>query len=414
MDKTIVVLVDDPQLRGDPSLVGVALPAGAATYRGSVSFAPMAADWPQRQALLGERAASFAQQPIPTVDEAFDWTYFGSVPPEQTGPLLRGDEWLVLEGLSPRHPVLRTQLPGAWVSVRVSLPLADGGPLPLVVRADMLRIDGERGQCSILWRGSFPVADETTIDQHSIWVTVGLPGEAQDVWPPTQGALAGSLAPELAAAQPPPATAPATSAAAPATRAAAPGLDAPPRAAPVVSAPASRSPWSQGQPATGGAPLAPPAPAPIAVHGDDPLDGTVGLSGSQHLSAGQQRAMPFAKPTGAGAAPKRVSPFAAKLGGAAPARKRVSPFAAASGGGPAQGAPPAADSFDKTVALDSLEDPLSGTVPLTSADQLSAQQRQATPFEEEAETAASTDEDEPSASPWAGSKQGPPQGGQQG
>jgi hypothetical protein len=91
---------------------------------------------------------------------------------------------VVLEGLRPDERRVRSRLPAAkgralvfWAGEDV----AEREPLDLV--ADTLRIDSDRGTCSVTWRKSFAVEHESHLSELRIVGAVQL-GDAPVVWPP--------------------------------------------------------------------------------------------------------------------------------------------------------------------------------------------------------------------------------------
>ena len=145
-------------------------------------FAPIGRAWHVRKRLLGSTPRQVVEAPVPEFPETFDWSYFQSAPPDQRMSHLDGGEWIVLEGLHPTLPVLRSKLPGARALARVyglsAVGLAEG--LPLELRADTLRIDGALGQCTVVWRRSFPVASEALLARVRVVAGVELPGAPID------------------------------------------------------------------------------------------------------------------------------------------------------------------------------------------------------------------------------------------
>ncbi len=79
----------------------------------AAGFGPIARTWPARSACsaaVPRREARGA--PIAEIPDDFDWSYYQAAPPGQQTDILRGDEWIVLEGLS-SSALLRTRLPDA-------------------------------------------------------------------------------------------------------------------------------------------------------------------------------------------------------------------------------------------------------------------------------------------------------------
>ena len=149
----------------------------------TVGFGPISQSLPARKKLLrGARRALLGD--VPTLAEDIAWTYFHAAPPDQRIDWLRGDEWIVLDGLHPSLPSARTRLPGARGLARVhgleGFGVADGQPLDL--HADTLRIDGDDRHVTVTFRGVFPVTDEAALEVLSVVAGIEMPG-APIAWP---------------------------------------------------------------------------------------------------------------------------------------------------------------------------------------------------------------------------------------
>jgi hypothetical protein len=151
----------DPQRRGRPA-----------------GFEPIPERWPLRRKQLGALDPRILRAAIPDIPEAFPWAYFQAAPPDQRIDFLRGDEWIALEGMHPEVTRLTSCLPGARGVARVYGPapdLAAGRPVPLV--ADTITIDADRRGCSVIWRGSFPLASEDDLRRLHIFAGVEIGGQ---------------------------------------------------------------------------------------------------------------------------------------------------------------------------------------------------------------------------------------------
>jgi hypothetical protein len=118
-------------------------------------FGPISRYWPARRGWLGGRDASELLASNPAVPEGFDWRYFHAAPPDQQTELLRGDEWIVLDGMHPSLPRVQSRLPSAVGRARWQLATASGlGPLQAIdLAADTLFLDADRLTGSVVWRG---------------------------------------------------------------------------------------------------------------------------------------------------------------------------------------------------------------------------------------------------------------------
>jgi hypothetical protein len=260
------------------SLPNFAHSAGAAGERTDpAGFGPISWSWPARRSRLRGYPRKHLSEPVVELPADFDFEFFQASPPDQRTTYLRGDEVLVLEGLHPSHPRLETALPGVRGAARVYTP--DGIEINLTLHADTLYIDGDAEQCSITWRGSFPVASEEAIE--GLRVLAGVDTAAKPIDWPTPSRLEAAAHPVAS-----PDTAPlpgweSTYALSESKGAAAGSLAAPfAIPAPGASQPSAYAPIP-------GAPWAPEAPSPRVVE-ESNLDGTRVISdekSTQILSA---------------------------------------------------------------------------------------------------------------------------------
>lgn len=158
-------------------------PAGDELLAG---FGPIGQAWPARRRLLGTtpRKALALEGPVVEIPEGFDWGYFQAAPPDQRLGFLRGDEWIVMDGLHQTLPRLRMRLPGARGLSRVYGlgPFGVTEGQPLVLHADTLRIDGDELRCTLTFRGVFPVASKEALAAVRVVAGVELPG-VPIAWP---------------------------------------------------------------------------------------------------------------------------------------------------------------------------------------------------------------------------------------
>ncbi|MCC6527131.1 MAG: DUF2169 domain-containing protein, partial [Polyangiaceae bacterium] len=110
-------------------------------------------------------------EPIAELADGFPWQALQAAPPDQRTALLRGDEWLRLEGLTASHFELVTRLPFASASAWVSIHPGQA-PRPVRMQADRLLIDGDTERCSLVFRGAFPVA--VAAELQALRFTVGV------------------------------------------------------------------------------------------------------------------------------------------------------------------------------------------------------------------------------------------------
>ncbi|MGK4009196.1 DUF2169 domain-containing protein [Sorangium sp. So ce1036] len=155
-------------------------------------YGPIARGWPPRGGLSGNTPrASTIDESIREVPDHLDWSCFQSAPPDQRVDYLRGGEWILLEGLHPTVPRLRMRLPEVRGLARVhglsAFGVSDGQGLALC--ADTLRIDGDAQRCTLVFRGSFPLASEAALARVRLVAGVEQAG-APLSWPPQRDARA--------------------------------------------------------------------------------------------------------------------------------------------------------------------------------------------------------------------------------
>ncbi|HVY46855.1 MAG TPA: DUF2169 domain-containing protein, partial [Minicystis sp.] len=152
--------------------------------RRHAGYGPIGAAWPARKRLLGAMPRKALDANVVELPDDFDFAYFQAAPADQRVRFLRGDEWIVMDGLHPTVPRFRTQLPGARGLARVHGLSRWGVPegQPLALHADTLRIEGEEQRVTLTFRGVFPVADEEALGAVHVVAGVELPGEPL-AWP---------------------------------------------------------------------------------------------------------------------------------------------------------------------------------------------------------------------------------------
>ena len=332
----------------------------------------------QRRDRLPEAVRRALDEDLPELPLDVDWAYFQAAPADQQLPFLAGDEWLLLRDLTPAG-LLRSQLPGAaaatWVWPR-------GGDFdegyPVTTYADRLLVDAHTEAVTITWRGVVPLKSEDVLSALTVAAGVYFPGSPID-WSTAIGeaqaqgrsALSVTHEGELSVAPPVPRRAAAQSAAveddaveddaveddalegtigiaqAIHPRAATPfPLQQPTatRAKRSPPTPLPGAPWSAAEPRAVRTPLAAQATAgtlevPVIAddRGEDPLEGTIGISGV--------------------VAPQAASPFPLVSPGRRPALSPV----------PLPGAPWSGIPSAPVVRVESLADPLEGTLGLQGA-----------------------------------------------
>lgn len=168
---------------GTGALAGSALPnlIHPASPRRPAGFGPIGSSWPSRRSLLGAETRVQAKEKIPELGAGFAFGYFQSAPPDQTLDAIEGDEWILLDGLHPTLPRVRSRLPSARGMARAAI---GSGPLqPVNLAADMLVISADRQICSVIWRGHLVVSEgEAALPWLRVYAGVEMPGRPL-AWP---------------------------------------------------------------------------------------------------------------------------------------------------------------------------------------------------------------------------------------
>lgn len=164
-------------------------------------FGPLAWTWPERLARLGSADRQAIQRAIGEYPDDLDFGCFQAAPNDQRTAYLYGDERILLVGTNGERTQIETQLPGAHAHARAVVMTRQGptiaAGIPLV--ADMLVIDADREELSVVWRGHRPFAHpEDALANLALTVGVELPGKPVH-WPEDDGIEALALTPEKGA-----------------------------------------------------------------------------------------------------------------------------------------------------------------------------------------------------------------------
>jgi hypothetical protein len=156
----------------------------AVRYDQVASFSAIPAVFPARKHLLGDTPRSALSQPILELPDNFDWSYFQAAPLSQRIASLRGGEWLSLENVFPGAPLVQSRIPQLNAFAQVHS--FHGRPLQVPELAqltiDMVQLDTEEQRCHIVWRGSFPLAEEAAAPY--LVVVAGLESPSEPIaWP---------------------------------------------------------------------------------------------------------------------------------------------------------------------------------------------------------------------------------------
>jgi hypothetical protein len=153
-----------------------------------VGFGLIPPPWPLRKRLRagGLRRRRRADEepvglsaPLMVIPVGFEWAYFQAAPPDQRCPFLWGDEWVVLDGLHPRHQRLTLQLPEVGARARFSW---EGESRDVLLWIDGLHVDGDRHQVTLRWRGCFEVERSQGLRDAVVEGAVLLGGEEVAAW----------------------------------------------------------------------------------------------------------------------------------------------------------------------------------------------------------------------------------------
>ncbi|MBK9258580.1 MAG: DUF2169 domain-containing protein [Polyangiaceae bacterium] len=197
----------------------VGVPAGAAWLPSicdatnptrAAGFGPISRQWPQRKRLFGAADSTFIDAPIADFPSGFDFRWFNPAPLDQQIEYLRGDEWIVLDGMHPTLARVQSRLPQmrgkACVFFVGTNSVSHSQVVDLV--QDMLVIDAERQVASVVFRGSLPLDSLDMLPRLRVFADVELPGnptrwpEAADVLrAPAPAPIASPTTPSAAAAQ---------------------------------------------------------------------------------------------------------------------------------------------------------------------------------------------------------------------
>ncbi|MFT3776410.1 MAG: DUF2169 domain-containing protein [Minicystis sp.] len=185
---------ENPFGRGpDPARADIVDPSDPARPAG---LGPISRALPARKRRLGGLPRTALEEPIARIPDGFDWAYFQAAPGDQQVDHLRGDEWIVLEGLHPTSARRAMRLPSARGAARIhglgGFGLPEGQPLDLVL--DTLHIDGEDQRCAVVFRRSFPLPHEGALASVRVVAGVEIEG-APAAWVPPPAARQESAKP---------------------------------------------------------------------------------------------------------------------------------------------------------------------------------------------------------------------------
>lgn len=166
-------------------------------------FGPIPQFFGARSQLRGHLSEEEIEAEVAELAANFDWAYFNAAPTDQRVPAFHGNEWVELVGLSPLHARLRSSFPQARGLAQIYGHEHANVPNAVPLRADLLIIEPDEHHCSLVWRGSFPIAEQRLTDEIVIAGGLELPGRPV-LWPAHfEEAIVLSAPPPKASVSPP-------------------------------------------------------------------------------------------------------------------------------------------------------------------------------------------------------------------
>lgn len=124
----------------------------------SIGFGPISGYWKLRRQVLGSARRRDLERAVIELPDDFDGSYFQAAPIDQRIDFLRGDEWVVLDGMDRSRLRVQSRLPKARAVARA---LTQGPAEPIDLVADTLAIDADAMVCAVVWRGALEVEERT-------------------------------------------------------------------------------------------------------------------------------------------------------------------------------------------------------------------------------------------------------------
>ena len=125
-------------------------------------FAPIPLAW---RALGGRGLDPAVLKALPIeIPPGFDFEFFRSAPPDQRLDVLRGGEWILLDGMSARAPRIETRIPRVHARARFEVRGPNGwsAPSEIDLTLDTLAIDAEEELLTVLFRGNATIDESAT------------------------------------------------------------------------------------------------------------------------------------------------------------------------------------------------------------------------------------------------------------
>lgn len=126
-------------------------------------FGPLPTTDPSRWKKRGKYDETWEKDHWPWLPLDFDWSHFNSAPPDQQWDApLRGNERLFMENLHPDLPTYTSRLPGLRLRWFLKETLESVSRFREVeMKIDTLRVDMDREELVLVWRGVTPVASRS-------------------------------------------------------------------------------------------------------------------------------------------------------------------------------------------------------------------------------------------------------------
>ncbi len=113
-------------------------------------YGALAPTWKRRRQWVTSAMRRDLARRVPVVD--VDWRYFQAAPRDQQIAEVRGDEWLVIDGMDATLLRIATQLPGARATAR--LYFGDERRETVAMVADSLAVDADAHEVTMTWRAA--------------------------------------------------------------------------------------------------------------------------------------------------------------------------------------------------------------------------------------------------------------------
>ncbi len=155
-------------------------------------FGPISPRWMPRRGFLGGVDPSLLEEPVWDESKGFDGRFFQPAPMDQQVDRLRGDEWIVLDGMVSGAERIQSRLPQVMGVARKRV-AGKSGEEPIELRLDMLVIDADVLLVSAVWRGRFLVESTEVLGRTNVLVGVEQPGKAVP-WPAQTSSVAAAVA----------------------------------------------------------------------------------------------------------------------------------------------------------------------------------------------------------------------------